>query len=198
MSEHYSIKQFVDKAEETMRESRLESETLRQLKPHLEKLLANPSLPPEAFKPRGDRFAMNLIHMPDDEAFSVIGGVWEPGQTTPIHDHLTWALVGVYSGEEREALFRRLDNGSDPKFAKLELASEKVNTRGHVSVLGSAGIHRVDNVSKAPAWSIHVYGRDIGNTERHSYDPVTGEVSKFISGYCNVLRDLRILKTGKR
>jgi hypothetical protein len=35
-----------------------------------------------------------------------------------------------------------------------------------------------------------VYGRDIGNSERHSYDPVTGEISRFVSGYCNVLRDL--------
>ncbi len=190
LSAHYSIKRFIDEAEPIVRDAKSESEALRQLKPHLEKLLANPSLPAEAFKPRNDRFAMNLIHMPDDKAFSVIGGVWTPGQTTPIHDHLTWALIGIYRGEERESLFRRLDDGSNPKFAKLEMASEKINTKGHVTVLGSAGIHRVDNISKTPAWSIHVYGRDIGNTERHSYDPVTGEVGKFVSGYCNVLRDL--------
>jgi len=47
----------------------------------------------------------------------------------------------------------------------------------------------VDNVSQNPALSIHVYGRDIGKAERHSYDPLTGEVSRFVSGYCNVLRD---------
>ncbi len=189
MSEHYSIKRFINEAEDIVRDVRSESEALRQLKPLLEKLLANPSLPPEAFKPRHDRFAMNLIHMPGDKIFSVIGGVWNPGQTTPIHNHLTWALIGVYMGEERESLYRRLDDGSNPKFAKLEMASENINTKGHVTVLGKAGIHRVDNVSKMPALSIHVYGRDIGNTERHSYDPVTGEVGKFVSGYCNVLRD---------
>jgi predicted metal-dependent enzyme (double-stranded beta helix superfamily) len=189
LSEHYSIKRFIGEAADAVREGKLESEVLRQLKPHLEKLLANPSLPPESFKPRSDRFAMNLIHMPDDKAFSVVSGVWNPGQTTPIHDHLTWALIGVYGGEERESLFRRLDNGSNPKFAKLEMASEKINTKGHVTVLGSAGIHRVDNISKTPAWSIHVYGRDIGHTERHSYDQVTGQVGKFISGYCNIIQD---------
>ena len=189
LSEHYSIKRFIDEAKDTVTEGKSESEVLKQLKPHLEKLLANRSLPPEAFKPRDDKFAMNLIHMPDDKSFSVIGGVWSPGQTTPIHDHLTWALVGVYRGEERESLFRRLDNGSKPKFAKLELVSEKINRKGHVTTLGSAGIHPSDNITTTPAWSIHVYGRDIGNTERHSYDPVTGEVSKFVSGYCNVLQD---------
>jgi predicted metal-dependent enzyme (double-stranded beta helix superfamily) len=132
---------------------------------------------------------MNLIHMPEDKVFSIVGGVWQPGQTTPIHDHLTWALIGVYGGEERESLYRRTDDGSNPKIAKLEHVSEKINKRGHVTVLGSAGIHRVDNISKDPAWSIHVYGRDIGKAERHSYDPLTGEVGIFVSGYCNVLRD---------
>lgn len=190
MSLHFSIRGFIGEAKDIVRNAKSESEVLRQLKPHLEKLLKNPDLPDEAFKPRQDRFAMNLIHMPEDKAFSVIGGVWNPGQTTPIHDHLTWALVGVYRGEERESLYRRLDDGSNPKFAKLEIASESLNTKGHVTVLGKAGIHRVDNVSSTPAWSIHVYGRDIGNAERHSYDPVTGEVSRFVSGYCNVLRDL--------
>ena len=189
MSDQYSIRQSINEAEDIVRAGKSESEILRQLKPLLEKLLANPSLPDEAFTPRRDRFAMNLIHMPKDKIFSVIGGVWNPGQTTPIHDHLTWALIGVYRGEEREFLYRRLDDSSNPKFAKLEMVKENINAKGHVTVLGKAGIHRVDNGSKTPAWSIHLYGRDIGNTERHSYDPVTGEVGKFLSGYCNVLRD---------
>jgi predicted metal-dependent enzyme (double-stranded beta helix superfamily) len=66
------------------------SEVLRRIRPLLEKLIGSPgSIPAEAFTPRKDRFAMNLIHMPRDEMFSIIGGVWHPGQTTPIHDHLT-------------------------------------------------------------------------------------------------------------
>jgi len=154
------------------------------------KLLANPgSIPKEAFKPRKDRFAMNLIYAPMDKTFSVNGAIWLPGQTTPIHDHLTWAMVGLYEGEERESVFRRTDDRSNPKMAKLDLASERVNTRGHITTLGGAGIHRIDNVSARPSKSIHVYGLDIGNAERHSYDPATGEISRFVSGYCNVLRD---------
>jgi predicted metal-dependent enzyme (double-stranded beta helix superfamily) len=189
LSDRYTIKQFIGEVEDIVRNATSESTVLRELKPRMERLLANPDLPAEAFKPRKDRFAMNLIYMPEDGAFSVVGGVWNPGQTTPIHDHLTWALIGVYRGEERESLYRRLDDGSNRMFAKLEMASEHINGLGHVTVLGSAGIHRVENVSNSPAWSIHVYGRDIGRAERHSYDPVSGAVSRFISGYCNVLRD---------
>ena len=104
-----------------IREYSSESETLLHLKSVLEKLVSSPaSVPAKAFTPRKDRFAMNLLQMPEDEAYSIIGGVWHPGQTTPIHDHLTWALIGVYEGEEREALFRRTDDGSNPRLAKIE------------------------------------------------------------------------------
>jgi predicted metal-dependent enzyme (double-stranded beta helix superfamily) len=189
--EPYSIRAFIADAESVTNKYSNESEVLRRLGPLLARLVAGArSVPKKAFTPRKDRFAMNLLHMPEDERLSIIAAVWLPGQTTPIHDHLTWALVGVYEGEEREALFRRTDDGSDSKFAKLTKVSERVNKKGHVSVLGSKGIHRVDNLASEPARSIHVYGRDIGSAERHSYDPMTGEISRFVSGYCNVLRDM--------
>jgi predicted metal-dependent enzyme (double-stranded beta helix superfamily) len=185
----YSLDQFSVDAERIVRGNSTESEMMLRIKPLLERLLTSNDVPAEAFTPRQDRFAMNLLHMPKDRVVSVIGGVWQPGQTTPIHDHLTWALIGVYEGEEREAIYRRLDDRSDPKHAKLEKVSERINGKGHVTVLGRAGIHKVDNVSDEVAKSIHVYGVDIGNTERHSYDPVTGDIGVFLSGYCNVLRD---------
>jgi predicted metal-dependent enzyme (double-stranded beta helix superfamily) len=147
------------------------------------------SIPSEAFVSRADKFANNLLYRPGDRIFSVMGGNWLPGQTTPIHDHLTWAVVGVCQGEERESIYRRIDDGSNPNKAKLDMVSERINKKGHVTVLGNAGIHRIDNVSISPSLSIHMYGLDIGTAERHSYDPVTGEVSRFVSGYCNVLRD---------
>jgi predicted metal-dependent enzyme (double-stranded beta helix superfamily) len=185
------LKQFLADSEQVVRNAKSESEILRSIKPSLEKLLGKDGfIPEEAFKPRADRFAMNLLYMPADKSFSIIGGVWAPGQTTPIHDHLTWALIGVYRGKERENLYRRVDDRSNLKFAKLEKASENVNEPGHVTVLGHTGIHKVDNpTSDKTTYSVHVYGRDIGNTERHSYDPVTGLIGKFVSGYCTVLRD---------
>jgi 3-mercaptopropionate dioxygenase len=185
-----TLRWFIGEMELVVKGSTSESETLRRAKPLMQRLLSAPSsVPDSAFEPRKDRFAMNLLYMPSDRAFSVNGAVWLPNQTTPIHDHLTWAMVGLYDGEERESLYRRTDDHSNPKLAKLELASEQINKKGHITVLGEAGIHKIDNVSRLPSRSIHVYGIDIGNAERHSYDPVTGEVSKFVSGYCNVLRD---------
>ena len=188
-SEGYALQEFIQDVDGIIRGYSSESEILLHLTPVLERLVSSPaSVPAKAFTPRKDRFAMNLLQMPEDEAYSIIGGAWYPGQTTPIHDHLTWALIGVYEGEEREALFRRTDDGSNLKLAKIQQVSERVHKKGHVTVLGHSGIHRVDNISLKPTLSVHVYGRDIGHAERHTYDPVTGEIGRFVSGYCNVLR----------
>ena len=149
--ERYALQEFIKDVDGVVREYSSESEILLHLKPALERLVSSPSsVPAKAFTPRKNRFAMNLIQMPEDEAYSIIGGVWHPGQTTPIHDHLTWAMIGVYEGEEREALFRRTDDGSNPKRAKIHQVSERVHKKGHVTVLGHSGIHRVDNISLKP------------------------------------------------
>jgi predicted metal-dependent enzyme (double-stranded beta helix superfamily) len=186
----YSSEQFTKEAEAIIRTYQSEFVELRLLKPLMERLVTTPgAIPEEAFASRKDKFANNLIYRPEDRIFSVMGGTWLPGQTTPIHDHLTWAVVGVCEGEERESIYRRTDDGSNPKKAKLELVSQRINKKGHVTVLGKAGIHKIDNVSSGPSFSVHMYGVDIGTTERHTYDPVSGEISKFVSGYCNVLRD---------
>ncbi len=176
--------------EVTVRKYAIESEILRRAKPLLEELLRSPdSIPQEAFKPRKDRFANNLIYMPNDKIFSVMGGVFLPGQATPIHDHLTWALIGIYDGEEQESFYRRMDDDSNSKVSVLKKGSERINKKKHVTVLGKDGIHLIENVSDKPSLSVHVYGLDIGNTKRHTYDPVTGEMGTFLSGYDSVLRN---------
>jgi len=185
------LNQFINDMEATIRKYSMESEILQRAKPLLEELLRSPdSMPEESFKPRKDRFANNLIYIPDDKIFSVIGGVFLPGQATPIHDHFTWALIGICEGVERESYYTRIDDGSNPKVAVIKKASERINKKGHVTALGKAGIHRIENVSDKPSLSVHVYGLDIGNTKRNSYNPVTGEIGNFVSGYDNLLRNL--------
>jgi predicted metal-dependent enzyme (double-stranded beta helix superfamily) len=83
-SERYVLQEFVQDVDRVIRGYSSESEILLHLKPVLEKLVSSPeSVPAKAFTPRKDRFAMNLLKMPEDEAYSIIGGVWHPGQNYP-------------------------------------------------------------------------------------------------------------------
>lgn len=185
----YSVKEFILDVEKIVRSQSSEIEVLKCVKPILERLISREgTIPSEAFNSRKDRYAMNLIYMPKDSVFSVIGANWLPGQATLIHDHMTWTLIGMYEGEENETIYKRLDDNSNQERAKLEKVSELINRKGHVTALDRTGIHRVENISEKPSWSVHVYGNDIGKTKRHTYDPATGKISIFITGYDKVLK----------
>ena len=113
---------------------------------------------------QADRVAGHLLHVEPDGAFSVLGLVWRPGQTTRIHDHITWCVVGVLSGIEHEELF---DEALNP-------VGTRDNPPGSVSGFAPPGdIHRIRNTGAETAISLHVYGTDIsrvGSSARRYYN----------------------------
>ena len=49
-------------------------------------------------------------------------------------------------------------------------------------------IHRVRNAfTDKVSISIHMYGANIGEVERHVFDPATGRAKPFVSGYSNAM-----------
>ena len=121
-------------------------------------------LTPEQRLGQPDRVAGHLLHAQSDGTFSVLGLVWRPGQTTRIHDHITWCVVGVLSGIEHEELF---DEALNP-------IGTRDNPPGEVSGLAPPGdIHRIRNVGDEIAISLHIYGTDItrvGSSARRYYN----------------------------
>ena len=95
--------------------------------------------------------------------------VWQPGQVTAIHDHVTWCVFGVIQGVEYEELF-----SLDEERGFLVEAGKKANATGEVSGFAPPGdIHRVRNAGDDTAISIHIYGTDvsrIGSSVRRNYE----------------------------
>jgi 3-mercaptopropionate dioxygenase len=111
-----------------------------------------------------DGYRSHTLHVEPDSSFSIIALVWRPGQTTRIHDHVTWCVFGVVQGVEHEELFD----------ADLNLLGRNDNHVGDVSGFAPPGdIHRVHNTSDTTAISIHIYGTDVtrlGSSVRRYYD----------------------------
>jgi predicted metal-dependent enzyme (double-stranded beta helix superfamily) len=111
-----------------------------------------------------DDYCAYPLHAEPDGSFSIVALVWRPGQTTRIHDHVTWCVLGVIQGAEHEELFD----------ADLKLVGESDNYAGDVSGSAPPGdIHRVHNTADETAISIHIYGTDItriGSSARRYYD----------------------------
>ena len=125
-------------------------------------LLREPGwLAPEHHLPGTDTYRQHLLHVTPDRCLSVVALVWLPGQHTPIHDHVSWCIVGVYEGRERETRYRAVESGGG---RHLEAVGTIDALPGHVEVIepdSPEDIHAVTAVGDAPTISIHVYGADI-------------------------------------
>ena len=136
-------------------------------------------LPPAFAAPHPDHYQQYLLHCDPLERFSVVSFVWGPGQTTPVHDHTVWGLIGVMRGEEMCTEYS-LDDSALRQTGEHRLTIGEID---HVSP--SVGdIHEVANGQTAgPSVSIHIYGANIGAVRRHVLERATGTASDFVSGY---------------
>ncbi|MFV9506882.1 MAG: hypothetical protein AB4911_20210 [Oscillochloridaceae bacterium umkhey_bin13] len=173
------------------------AEALHSLEPAFVSLLADPSwLPEEFMRPAseggmGGGIATWLIYRSASSDLSLFALVVPSGSATPVHDHLAWGLVGLYTGEQDERVYRRLHpaNGHDHgDHAELELTQQNHLRPGDFYLLmpPEGDIHSVATISREPSVSIHLLGNDTGCVWRHAYDPEAGTVRDFRSGWSNL------------
>ena len=114
--------------------------------------------------------------------FSVVSFVWGAGQSTPIHDHTVWGLIGVLRGAE---LSQSYQHGPDGRL--LPQGPLHRLERGAVEAVSPTlgDVHRVSNaLSDQVSISIHVYGANIGAVRRSVFAE-DGTRKPFVSGYSN-------------
>ena len=140
-------------------------------------------LPDEFAQPHPQYYQQYLLYCDPQQRFSIVSFVWGPGQTTPIHDHKVWALIGMLRGAERGERFELESSGQPMKC----ISTDKL-FQGEIESLSpsSGDIHRVSNAyANRVSISIHVYGGNIGQIKRHVYDVSNGQMREFVSGYAN-------------
>src|SRR5690349_20934727 len=60
-----------------------------------------------------------LYHAPD---LTILNVIWGPGMTIRPHNHLMWAVIGIYTGRENNIFWRRLPADAD---RRIEAAGAK-------------------------------------------------------------------------
>jgi predicted metal-dependent enzyme (double-stranded beta helix superfamily) len=163
------------------------------LKPAFATLLrADGWLPPEYASPdvtsgMGGGIGQYALYRAEDGSLTLFSLVIPAGAETPVHDHLAWGLIGVYRGRQHETVYRRLDDGRDERRAALEVSrSHTMDTGEFYALLPPLDdIHYVKTVSDEPSVSIHLLANDTACVWRHRFEPSTGEVKAFRSGYSN-------------
>ncbi|MFG1361252.1 cysteine dioxygenase family protein [Xanthobacter pseudotagetidis] len=180
------LRDFIVRSTEIVGAAKDEAAVLEQIRPLLQDLVSHDDwLPEEYTRPHPQYYQQYLLHCDPLERISVVSFVWGPGQSTPVHDHTVWGLVGMLRGAETSESFER-----DAASGRLTKTDEEVLKPGQVCAVSPTvgDIHKVSNaVPDKPSISIHVYGANIGAVKRHVFVPDTGEVKSFVSGYANAV-----------
>lgn len=125
----------------------------------------------EQLEPDEIKYRQHILHVEPDGSFSIVALVWLAGQATPIHDHVSWCVVGVHKGEEHETVYEIAGDETDQH---LVVTGRTVSPAGTVVALIPPGdIHHVANDGQDLAVSLHIYGADIsvlGSSIRRRYN----------------------------
>jgi predicted metal-dependent enzyme (double-stranded beta helix superfamily) len=100
---------------------------------------------PEKAKVLHDELGLFLAHV------AVRAGL----QSSP-HDHRTWAVIGVYHGQEDNTFYHKVHSGET-----IEPAGGRSLRDRDVLTLGPQGIHSIANPREEMLVALHVYGANI-------------------------------------
>ena len=181
-----TLDSFIDSLENVVERERDPWKIVAAVEPLMRQLVANPDRgwlkdkyrrPPEGKTGVAAGYGQYCLYR-RGSALSVIAFCWGAGKGTPIHDHLSWGVLGFIDGLEQETRYKRIDDGSDPGRARLQEVGVYYTRKGETSHIVSPerDVHRVHNPGDAPSVSVHVYGCDMGTQRRRRYEAQTGAI----------------------
>ena len=148
---HTAFAEFVRDAEASIHDPDAIAERLRSL------LAEDGWLAPEHQAPGTDSYRQHLLHVSSAGGLSVVALVWRPGQATPIHDHVSWCVVGVYRGLERETRYRLVG----AELERTGTIEARTRPRRGAQSRPPRTSTPVEAGGDGLTISIHVYGADI-------------------------------------
>lgn len=113
-------------------------------------------LPGSVLQSDPSRYKSRTLHVDSKSGITIRVLAWRRGQRTPIHDHVAWSVIGVYSGCERELRYEAMNAHGT---TRLLVSAEHTMRAGETAVLlPPDDIHEVSCLT-GDAVSIHIYGR---------------------------------------
>lgn len=177
---HPKLARFIEEVEDIINNNFSEEKTTNLVAEKMRNILEDSNIFPEAYKkPNPEKYTLYPVYIAPDNSFSIASAVWDVGQSTPIHDHGTWGVIGLIQGSEKEIHFEL------PISGKPKPIQERHLNEGEVMVCCTTDkdVHRVFCTSEVPTVGIHVYGGNIGEIQRHMIDEETGKMHKVVTAW---------------
>jgi predicted metal-dependent enzyme (double-stranded beta helix superfamily) len=101
---------------------------------------------------------------------------WAPGMASPIHNHASWGLVALLSGQEKNSFWQRSPTSALPD--RIEPAGDLLLSPGEILCLMPDAIHQVVALGNQPTLSFNIYGETDYN-QRFEFEPKQGTAKCF-------------------
>jgi predicted metal-dependent enzyme (double-stranded beta helix superfamily) len=101
---------------------------------------------------------------------------WAPGMASPIHNHASWGLVALLSGQEKNTLWQRSPTADLPD--RIEFIGDRLLVPGDILCLGPDAIHQVQAIGDQPTISFNLYG-ETNYDRRWEFDPLQNTAKNF-------------------
>jgi predicted metal-dependent enzyme (double-stranded beta helix superfamily) len=175
------FQRFIDDVRSIWSEDPDMGRRMERAKPLLERLVMDPGMHARSKTWPSTEGRKNLLLYVDEEhGFAINAVVRVPGRTGSVHDHASaWVLYGVIDGTESLERWHRVDDGSKPGYARVELTSVTTGSQGKVDIVPPHDIHAEQG---GPTRSAAIILRSMrlgeGTVLQRQYDAVTGEVTE--------------------
>ncbi len=172
----YRLFRFLTNLEDILQNTNDDKQRLQEIRPLVRRLLNSSEwLHYEYLEPNPDRgWAVTTLYDEPDFPLTVQTVVWLPGSVSPIHNHATWGIVAILSGEEKNTFWKKVN----PDDKQIEKAGELILSPGDIISLTPDAIHHVEVMGDEPTVSFNLYG-ETNYEQRYQFDPINCTATNF-------------------
>jgi len=143
-----------------------ESDPRGAIMEHLARAVSDPAA---VLKGLGDPDEAGLDVLTRSPRLTIFAAKWAPHMTLSPHNHLMWAMIGLYTGREDNMFWKR--SAHAPR--GLVAGGAKALFAGDVVEMPEDAIHSVTNPLGRFTAGLHIYGGDFFDTARSMWDAET-------------------------
>ena len=173
-----AVTAFIDRVKAILASSGPTAHGLELIAEQMRDLVRNPSLAESQDEPAGNVHTGHHSKplYTDETGLTLVRARFGPETMTPIHNHGSWGIVGVYRGEDRYQIWRRLDDGATPGRAKIEFVEEMILGPGDVVIMPNPpqDVHAQQGYGGQAAFELVLFGKNTMALPRLYFDAETG------------------------
>ena len=178
VEQSYRLYRFLTDLEDILTNIEGDRDRLKAIRPLARKLLNNnPWLLTEYEAPDPELgWSVTMLYDEPDFPLTVQTVAWLPGQVSPIHNHGTWGLVALISGQEKNTFWQETDPSNFT--SNIKQVGELILNPGDIISFLPNTIHHVKALGDEATISFNLYG-ETDYEQRFEFDLVNSTKTNF-------------------